>query len=48
MNPSKEELLDLLDHIHQIAEEYGIHINRKKTRIVKIYLKNRLRLSIKR
>ena len=36
MNPSKEELLDLLDHIHQIAEEYGIHINRKKTRIVKI------------
>lgn len=36
MNPSKEELLDLLDNIHQIAEEYGIHINRKKTRIVKI------------
>ena len=36
MNPSKEELLDLLDHIHRIAEEYGIHINRKKTRIVKI------------
>lgn len=36
MNMSKEELLDLLDHIHQIAEEYGIHINRKKTRIVKI------------
>lgn len=31
-----EELLDLLDNIHQIAEEYGIHINRKKTRIVKI------------
>lgn len=36
MNPSKKELLDLLDHIHKIAEEYGIHINRKKTRIVKI------------
>lgn len=36
MNPSKEELFDLLDHIHQIAEEYGIHINKKKTRIVKI------------
>lgn len=33
---NREELLDLLDHIHQIAEEYGIHINRKKTRIVKI------------
>lgn len=33
---AKRELLDLLDHIHQIAEEYGIHINRKKTRIVKI------------
>ena len=28
--------LDQLDHIHQIAEEYGIHINKKKTRIVKI------------
>ena len=36
MNPSKEELFDLLEHIHQIAEEYGIHINKKKTRIVKI------------
>lgn len=36
MNPSKEELLDLLDNIHRIAEEYGIHINKKKTRIVKI------------
>ena len=36
MNPSKEELLDLLDNIHRIAEGYGIHINKKKTRIVKI------------
>lgn len=36
MNPSKEELIDLLDNIHRIAEEYGIHINKKKTRIVKI------------
>lgn len=36
MNPSKEELLDLLEHIYRIAEEYGIHINKKKTRIVKI------------
>ena len=36
MNPSKEELLDLLDHIRAIAEELGIHINEKKTRIVKI------------
>ena len=34
--PSKEELLDLLDNIHRIAEGYGIHINKKKTRIVKI------------
>lgn len=36
MNPSKEELLDLLDNITKIAEELGIHINMKKTRIVKI------------
>ncbi|MCD8379259.1 MAG: hypothetical protein LUC95_02795 [Lachnospiraceae bacterium] len=36
MNPSKEELLDLLEHICQIAEELGIHINKKKTRVVKI------------
>lgn len=36
MNPDKEELFDLLDHIYRITEEYGIHINRKKTRIVKI------------
>lgn len=36
MNPSKEELEDLLANIRKIAEEYGIHINEKKTRIVKI------------
>ncbi len=36
MNPSKEELLDLLDNIRKIAQELGIHINEKKTRIVRI------------
>ena len=36
MNPSKEVLEDLLLNIKKIAEEYGIHINDKKTRIVKI------------
>lgn len=36
MNPSKEELENLLIDIHGIAEAYGIHINMKKTRIVKI------------
>ena len=36
MSPSKEELLDLLENIERIAREYGIHINMKKTRIVKI------------
>lgn len=36
MNPSKEELEDILAHIRQIAVELGIHINEKKTRIVKI------------
>jgi hypothetical protein len=36
MNPSKEELLDILDHIRIIAKGLGIHINEKKTRIVKI------------
>lgn len=36
MNPSKEELLDLLENIKTIAKELGIHINEKKTRIVKI------------
>ena len=34
-NTSKEELLDLLAHIQEIAGELGIHINMKKTRIVK-------------
>ena len=36
MSPSKEELKDLLSHISDIAAELGIHINEKKTRIVKI------------
>lgn len=36
MNPSKEELQDLLANIRLIAKERGIHINEKKTRIVKI------------
>lgn len=36
MSPSKEELLDILEHIREIAAELGIHINDKKTRIVKI------------
>lgn len=36
MNPSKEELQDLLENIRTIAKERGIHINEKKTRIVKI------------
>ena len=36
MSPSKEELLDLLEHIREITKELGIHINEKKTRIVKI------------
>lgn len=36
MNSSKEELLDLLKHIRAIADELGIHINEKKTHIVKI------------
>lgn len=36
MSPSKEELLDLLENIKRIAHEYGIHINMKKTKIVKI------------
>lgn len=35
MNPSKEVLNDLLENIYKIANEYGIHINKKKTRIVK-------------
>lgn len=36
MSPSREELLDILEHIKEIAKELGIHINEKKTRIVKI------------
>lgn len=36
MHPSKEELEDLLRNIKRIATEFGIHINEKKTRIVKI------------
>ena len=36
MNTSKEELMDFLDNISAIAKELGIHINMKKTRIVKI------------
>lgn len=36
MSPSKDELEDLLKNIRTIAEELGIHINEKKTRIVKI------------
>ena len=36
MSPDKEELISLLKDIQSIAEEYGIHLNEKKTRIVKI------------
>lgn len=36
MSPSKEELLDILDNIKQIAADLGIHLNERKTRIVKI------------
>lgn len=36
MSPSKEKLVDLLDDITEIASELGIHINLKKTRIIKI------------
>lgn len=36
MSPSKEELEDLLKNIRKIAFDYGIHVNEKKTRIVKI------------
>lgn len=36
MNPNKEELEELLENVCKIAAELGIHINRKKTRIVKI------------
>jgi RNA-directed DNA polymerase len=36
MNPNKEALTDMLAEIQKIAAEYGIHINDKKTKIVKI------------
>jgi hypothetical protein len=36
MNPSKEVLLDIFENIKQITSELGIHINEKKTKIVKI------------
>lgn len=36
MSPSKEELLDLLENIKRIAGNLGIHLNMKKTGIVKI------------
>lgn len=36
MNPNKKELQDLLDNIRVIADELGIHINEKKTHMVKI------------
>lgn len=36
MSPNKSELEDLLEHIKQIADGLGIHINMAKTNIVKI------------
>ena len=36
IHKSKEHLQDLLQDIIKIADEYGIHINLKKTRIVKL------------
>jgi hypothetical protein len=36
MSPSKEELIDIYNGIKEIAKELGIHINDKKTRVVKI------------
>ncbi len=36
MSPSKEELEDILENVKSIAARYGIHINEKKTRIVKL------------
>lgn len=36
MNPDRDVLLNLLANIRKIANELGIHINEKKTRIVKI------------
>ncbi len=36
INPDREVLNDILQHIYILAEELGIHINQKKTRIVKV------------
>lgn len=36
ISPSREELLDILEYIKKIATELGIHVNDKKTRIVKL------------
>ncbi len=36
INNSKEELLDIYENIKVISKELGIHINEKKTRVVKL------------
>ena len=36
MSQSKEELVDILEHIMMIGESRGIHINKKKTKIVSL------------
>ena len=36
ISPSKEELLDILENVRKIADARGIHINDKKTRIVRL------------
>lgn len=36
MSPNKEWLIDILTAIEKISQEYGIHINFKKTKIVKL------------
>lgn len=36
INQSKEELNDILDEIINIGKEYGIHINQKKTQIIRL------------
>jgi len=36
MAQTKEELMDIYEHIKEIAEKYGIHINEHKTFIVKM------------
>lgn len=36
MNPSKDELTDIFENIKVIALDLGIHINEKKTKIVKV------------